>query len=323
MTVSVCVPTYRRPELLRECISSVFANEVRPMEIIISDDDFGEESAGVVAGLKPPPGIGLRHIAHVGDSNQSGNMRNVFQSASFERMVLIHDDDLMVPGGVDALISAWNAEDDKVDAVYGFQYIASASGDIDFKASQFNNHYYFRRPELLGAQKSNLWAALVAQFPNNGYMIRKSIACKLDFPTEVEVGLFPIDIYFGIRYALLSSQNFVLIPDYVATYRKSDVSIARTPSLDAHDGHLGWEALPDLDAMNALEREGLELARRRMAPRAIEGYLAAGNLQAAAKILHQHFRHLDRSYRWRARILLRLAAAAIAPVRARLVRARS
>ena len=31
-------------------------------------------------------------------------MRNVFQAASFERMVLIHDDDLMVPGGVDVLV---------------------------------------------------------------------------------------------------------------------------------------------------------------------------------------------------------------------------
>jgi hypothetical protein len=147
-------------------------------------------------------------------------------------------------------------------------------------------------------------------------MIRKSIACKLDFPTEVEVGLVPIDFYFSIRYAMLSSQKFLLIPDHVATYRKSHVSILRTPNPGAKDGHLGWEALPDLDTMNALEREGLELARRRMAPRAIEDYLASGNLRAAAKILRQHFHHLDRSYHWRARILLRFAAAAIAPVRA-------
>jgi glycosyltransferase involved in cell wall biosynthesis len=315
MTVSVCVPTYRRPELLRECICSVFANEVRPMEIIISDNDLGEDSAGVVAGLEPPSGIRLRHIANVGRSVQSANIRNVFQAASFERMVLIHDDDLMVPGGVDALITAWNAEDDKVDAVYGFQYIASASGDIDLKSSQSNNYAYFRRSEYVGGQQSNLWAALVAQFPNDGYMVRKSIACNLDFPTEAEVGCIPIDCYFSIRYALLSSQKFLLISDHVSTYRQSHVSILRTPDPNARDGHLGWEALPDIDAMNALEREGLEVARRRMAPRAIEGYLATGDLQAAATILRQQFHHLDRSYYWRARILLRFAAAAIAPGR--------
>jgi hypothetical protein len=60
----------------------------------------------------------------------------------------------------------------------------------------------------------------------------------------------------------------------------------------------------------------MEVARRRMGPSAIEGYLEAGNLHAAAKILRQHFYHLDRSYRYHARIPLRLSAATIAPVRA-------
>jgi glycosyltransferase involved in cell wall biosynthesis len=41
--ISVCITTYRRPELLQFCIRSVFDNRVRPIEIVVSDNDFSEE----------------------------------------------------------------------------------------------------------------------------------------------------------------------------------------------------------------------------------------------------------------------------------------
>ncbi len=48
MKVSVIIPTYHRPYLLKETIDSVLAQTVRPYEILIGDDSKNDETADLV-----------------------------------------------------------------------------------------------------------------------------------------------------------------------------------------------------------------------------------------------------------------------------------
>jgi hypothetical protein len=288
----------------------VFANLVRPIEIVVSDDAFEEATHKLLSELEIPEGISVRHAANLGRSGQSGNVRNAFNMASFERLVLIHDDDFLVPGGLDALVAAWDAHGGEVDAVYGFQYVASASGDIDHAASRANNDAYFRRSATLGLQQSNLWAALVGQFPNNGYMIRRKRAIDVGYPSEMEVGRH-VDHHFGIRYSTGTTKAFLLIEEHVSTYRKSAFSIARRNGcgITSKDGHLGWAVLAGIHPSSDLERRGLELARQRNVGSAIEGYLAAGCPATAAKLFARYWSP-NHGLRWQSRTLLRFGVAA-------------
>ncbi|WP_425503854.1 glycosyltransferase [Cerasicoccus frondis] len=39
MKISVCIPTYERPEMLLEALNSVFSQDKQAFEILIGDDD--------------------------------------------------------------------------------------------------------------------------------------------------------------------------------------------------------------------------------------------------------------------------------------------
>ena len=52
--VSVIIPTYRRPTLLLAAIQSVLAQTFQDFEIIVVDDNSGDNTAEVVASLRDP-----------------------------------------------------------------------------------------------------------------------------------------------------------------------------------------------------------------------------------------------------------------------------
>ncbi|MFP4360168.1 MAG: glycosyltransferase family 2 protein [Alphaproteobacteria bacterium] len=316
--VSVCIPTHRRPDLLVQCVRSAFRSACRPLEVVVSDDAPGAGAREALAAVVVPRGITLRYVENLSAPGQAGNVMNAFRAATMDHVVLMHDDDLFVEGGIDALVDAWNAQRDEVDAVYGFQYVADSYGAIVSNQTTRNNNSYFRNVTYLGLQSSNLWAALVAQFPNNGFLIRRTLALQAGYPDEGEVGRAPVDYHFGVRYAQLSTQPFLLIPEYVSVYRRSAESVARSPksvrsmfSRRTRDGHLGWKALREIEPACSLDEDGLRLAKERAAPAAVEGYLAIGERREAVKILRRYARSLKRGPRWWMKIALQFALASM------------
>lgn len=271
--ITVCITTYKRPALLEECLRSIFRNDTRPVEIIISDNDFSEESARAGRNCPPPPGMTVRHFANPGPKTPSENVRAALRAASHERLLMIHDDDYMLPGGVDALASAWDAHGDDVDAVYGRQKLVFSNGDPDDDLTR-NYDRLFRKNAEFGPQRSNLWAALIQQFPNTGMMFRKSIFERVGYPSESEVGRGPLDFHFAIRYALASNRPFVLVEEFVSACRQTDGSILRNRSgTRVFDGHLGFECLERVPVESDEERSAKRKAMGVMAPLAIAGYL--------------------------------------------------
>ena len=46
-TLSICIPTYRRPALLERCVRSVISSAAdRPIEIVVADDSVSDINAG-------------------------------------------------------------------------------------------------------------------------------------------------------------------------------------------------------------------------------------------------------------------------------------
>lgn len=301
--VSVCVMTYRRPELLLECLRSIFENDFRPIEIVVSDNDFSKESTTAVASLTPPEGIVIRHMANPGPPTPSENVMNAFREASHSHIVLMHDDDFMMAGGIDALVAAWDRhagpEDGGtgggVDAVIGRHYTVRADGSIDRALSEYKEVKFFRSTGF-GPQESNLWSALTQQFPCNGMMLRRSLALQVGYPRETEVGRDPNDLHFGIRYAQASTRPFVLIDHFVSAYRLSEVSLLRSSyESRVYDGHLSYALLAALPTATPQEAEAKEVVMGRVAPLAIAGYLKVGNPRAARDVFFRNHRRMEKT----------------------------
>ena len=292
--VSICIPTFRRPALLRECLLSTFKNALRPLEVIVSDHDFSEESKATLRAIEVPEGITLRHVAGPAVRTQSANVNSLLALAVHERLMILHDDDMLTEGAVDRLASAWDAENGELDAVYGRQYISDGDGTIDHDKTAVNGKYYYKDFPA-GPQPSNLWAALVAQFPNDGMMMRKSVALQCGYPSEAEVGRIPVDFHFGIRYAIASTRPFVLLHDYTAIYRMSSDSVLRSRKR-SFDGQLGYQQLERLAGLTPLEESARSVALQRFAGSAVMGYLATGEPVRAASVLRRHLFHMDKSW---------------------------
>jgi hypothetical protein len=228
--------------------------------------------------------------------------------------MLMHDDDFLIPGGIDLLSAAWDAHAGSVDAVYGLQYTVGADGTIDSDATKKNTRRHFKSGPF-GVQQSRLWAALVQQFPNDSMLIRRSIAIKAGYPSEAEVGQVAIDLHFGIRYALASSKPFVVIPEFVAAYRMSAKSVLRgNPLRRIHDGHLGYRVLEALPVSSRCEAEAREIALRRFSFGAVLGYLSSGKAGIAAVLLRKRFWRMETPH-WYKLVLLLLVGIELAGLR--------
>lgn len=273
MAVSVCIPTFRRPEFLKIAVVSTFTNDVRPLEIVISDDDYSESQAETILGLPRPEGVTIRYIANQNAQGQSGNVNSAFAAASHERLVLLHDDDYFLPGGLDRLDAGWRAHDGEVDAVFGRQKICDHDGQIvdDWTKKSIINHYL--TDDYIGQVDDRLWAALVQQFHNNGMMIRRSLALKVGYPSEKEVGRVPVDFFFAVRYALAADRPYLALGDYISVYRKTHGSVFAEWADYPVDYHLAYQQLAEIPARETHIRELIDRLRKRWAYSAFWGYL--------------------------------------------------
>lgn len=99
MLISVVIPTYKRPHLLREAVKSVLAQTYRPIELVIVDDGslddtFAQiqamgaqvQAAGVTPSFHTKPNGGVASTRNFGMARARGDL-----------IALLDDDDLFMP----------------------------------------------------------------------------------------------------------------------------------------------------------------------------------------------------------------------------------
>ena len=220
-SISICIPTYQRPKFLKEALDSVLEQTLQPVEIVIGDDSHDDLSENLILDIKKECKIPITYTRHSPSLGQAGNVNFLYEMAKGDYIVLLHDDDLLLPNALEDLNSCWKLYPDLV-AAYGKQYFMSDEGTIDFNHSSKINQYYFRTSDKAGLQKSSVVAALLHQFPNDCFMVLSSAAKAVKWRTEAGYGG---DFDFGLRLSLEYS-NFFFLDKYTAKYRLSKVSIS-------------------------------------------------------------------------------------------------
>ena len=106
--VSICLPTCNRPELIAQCIDSCLAQTHGNLEIVIGDDSKDTRTQQLIAaryGREPR----VRYTLNQPPLGQACNVASLFERASGDKIVLIHDDDLLTTDGVEKLLVAVDA----------------------------------------------------------------------------------------------------------------------------------------------------------------------------------------------------------------------
>jgi glycosyltransferase involved in cell wall biosynthesis len=222
--ISVCIPTYQRSKLLKEAIHSVYKQTLRPVEIVIGDDSNDDLTEKLILEIKREYTVPIYYIRNSPPLGQSGNVNLLYEIAKGDKIVLLHDDDLLLPNALEDLSRCWDLHPNLV-AAYGKQYIILENGAIDMNASISLNQMFFRTSNRAGLQKSCAEAALLHQFPNDCFMVLASAAKAIKWRSYKEVGDAG-DFDFGLRLSM-QYPNFFFLDKYTAKYRLSNVSISK------------------------------------------------------------------------------------------------
>jgi len=102
-TLAICIPTYRRPALLKQCVLSAVASaQGRPVSIFIADDSMSEINRPVLDEFKAAyPFVNwMRNPVNLGIDQ---NIRHVLSLSDCDYSWMIGEDDIFLPGAVAAM----------------------------------------------------------------------------------------------------------------------------------------------------------------------------------------------------------------------------
>lgn len=282
--ISVCIPTYRRPQLLEIAAGSALLQTYPHVEVIIGDDSPDNQSAESVATLRDRFPHRLRYIKNEPKLGQNQNVNRLFDLARGDRLVLLHDDDVLLSDALQCLDAAWQPH---TFIAFGKQQIISSKGQLLPTETSKLNKRYCRETHFAGVQKSALVSALLQQIPNDGFMVTTAAAKSTGYRSAEEVGVY-CDLDFNLRLTEThQSGTAAFIDHFVSQYRISEDSISGSGSARQSDhptaAAIMYEMVAGMGVCSSLKRARKVLLRR-LAVKAVKGYALSGCRKKALRI---------------------------------------
>ncbi|MCS4149353.1 glycosyltransferase family 2 protein [Salinibacter ruber] len=261
--ISVCIPTCDRPEYVQDAIQSALQQNPDPFEILIGDDSSDQKTAQLTRRYKEE-GAPIRHLRNQPSLGQAKNVDLLYREADGDYIVLLHDDDRLLNGALDTLLSCFEKHSGIVGA-FGKQQIVDSQGSVKTDETRRLNEGYHRTDEHVGLQSSSLWSAIVGQFPNDGYMVQASTAKQVGYLHDAGDAC---DYAFNVAFAEATDGDFFFENTFTSQYRWSEESIVRgsgTTDTAYQAMKIASQRLPDEIMCDPAVRERL----RSLAPAAI------------------------------------------------------
>ncbi|MDP9157083.1 MAG: glycosyltransferase [Pseudomonadota bacterium] len=264
--ISICLPTCNRPELLVESLTSCLAQTHENIEILIGDDSSDHRTQALIDStyLHESRVVYVRNEPALG---QADNIASLFDRATGDKILLIHDDDALKTDCIERLLSAWDLHPD-LDIAFGDQYQMNDHGVVDIEASKKLNTDYHRTDAVVGLQTDPGRTGLVQMMPNNGWLANADLVKKISYRKQYGIGC---EYVFGAQICIAAAQVFYL-KEYVSYYRKTDVSMSKTTARSTTAAAvLAYDFLKSLKLDKKLE-PARELALKRIVPIVVSVY---------------------------------------------------
>lgn len=138
--VSVIIPTYNRPEYLKQAIASAVKQTYQNIEIIVSDNCSPENPQALVASFGDSRIRFWRHQQNVG---MIANQQHGFKMARGKYVASLHDDDIWNEDFLAKLVPPLEANSELILA-FSDQYIIDANSIINNTGTEENTRAYKR-----------------------------------------------------------------------------------------------------------------------------------------------------------------------------------
>jgi len=157
--VSVILPTYNRPEYLKQALASVVQQTYRNVEIIVSDNCSPENPQALVESFQD-----TRIRFHRNETNIEGfpNLVQTFKMSQGKYVASLMDDDIWEEDFLAKLVPALEANPDLAIA-FCDHYIIDENGNIDYPEKEKCSHFYGRNFLKAGIYQNYYQLAIVKQ----------------------------------------------------------------------------------------------------------------------------------------------------------------
>lgn len=220
LKVTIAIPTYKRLDYLQKAVSSALAQTYSNLEVLISQDPTEnglDESIRTwcqnLANQEPR----VRYRFNTYNLGLAGNWNACVDAAEGEYIVIIGDDDRLLPNFIKTLLSV---ADRDTGVIFSNHYLINSQGDrLELESYQWTKKY--RRdlisPGLLIQPEKWVWQNSISI---SASLIRTEDARKLRFKEDLNTP----EIEFFLRLAQSTNSHFVFVPEYLSEYRVHEQS---------------------------------------------------------------------------------------------------
>ncbi|MEH2154187.1 glycosyltransferase family 2 protein [Nostoc sp.] len=211
--VSVIIPTYNRPEYLKQAIASAIKQTYQNIEILISDNCSSENPQAVVASFGDSRIKFWQQQQNVG---MLANQQYGFKMAQGKYVASLHDDDMWNEDFLAKLVPPLEANSDLIIA-FCDQYIIDANGIINEIGTEENTRGYKRDKLAKGIHQPFYKVGLVDKsIPTAAScVIRNNLVDWYSIPSEVG-GMW--DLYLTYL-CCISGHGAYYYPERLTRYR--------------------------------------------------------------------------------------------------------
>lgn len=269
LDTTIIIPTYQRLDKLKIALESCFEQTLPPKQIIIGDDskdDITENWYRQNNGNWSVPVVYMHNNPSLG---QAANVENLIQSVNTTLLLLLHDDDLLLPNALKDLTDALSSNTG-VDVAFGKQYLINELGEIDYADSESLNNLFFRTEAFAGRSLDSLEVLLRQQLPSNSFLIKTDLAKEVHYGEKAKAGN-GVDFHFCYKLGI-ERVNCLYIDKYVSNYRISNDGISRI----SDSGYFAFKLISILDINESNFLTLKEIFLKKKAPIAIVQAKAKG-----------------------------------------------
>jgi glycosyltransferase involved in cell wall biosynthesis len=226
--VTVCIPTYNRAQMLRSTLKGVLDQGYDDIVVVVSDNGSEDETSDVVTSIGDPR---IRYVRRDRNYGALDNINYVLTLAETEFVVLLPDDDGLLPGGLQRAVEALDRYPN-VGVVHSALDAVSADGDVLERDTNWlargrdvHGDLYETGPEFI--VRSIGVGCRVCQ---STAVVRRELLPVPAFGLAEEV---PLDLMMWLNVALKT--DFLYIDQRGGFFRRYDESLS---------GRL-WRTMPD------------------------------------------------------------------------------
>ena len=178
-TITTIIPTYRRPQLLKQAINSVLKQTYPYFQVCVYDNASGDDTASVVAEIaKSDPRV--KYYCHSENVGAGNNFQYGLEHVETPFFSFLSDDDLLLPEFYEAALAGFENHPDAVFSVTNIIHVGKQGNILGMTLEKWTPGFY-RPPDGLMATLEHGASAWT------GILFRKEVTEK--------VGLLDLDIW--------------------------------------------------------------------------------------------------------------------------------